>query len=251
MNKAFFDKTTPKGIVYRRKFNAPALKEMLEAKTGLNFDEAYRTIDVSEVLFNGEPISHSPKQNKTQRVLDFDVLCMMGLQVVKKEEFAEMVEKSARKQFADNWLWKALHKVFNVDLVIPHITGVWTLKPIKANLVTNVGHAAYAGQFGGSTSAAFTAMAYGTGATAAAVTDTALQTEVARAASTISRVTTSVTNDTFQSVHTFTAGGTQAITEEGILDNNVSGGNLAAHNVFSAVNMIINDTLQFTHQIQS
>lgn len=236
MNKAFFDKTTPKGIVYRRKFNAPALKEMLEAKTGLNFDEAYRTVTDNGI---------------NQKVLDFDVLCMMGLQVVKKEEFAEMVEKSARKQFADNWLWKALHKVFNVDLVIPHITGVWTLKPIKANLVTNVGHAGYAGQFGGSTSTAFTAMAYGTGATAAAVTDTALQTEVARAASTISRVTTSVTNDTFQSVHTFTAGGTQAITEEGILDNNVSGGNLAAHNVFSAVNMIINDTLQFTHQIQS
>jgi hypothetical protein len=233
MNKTFFEKNQPKGVVTRRLYNTVYLKHLLELHTGVNFDESYKVT----------------ADNK--RVIDFNALTLMALDVIKKQELEKYLDMAAKPQFADNLVWKLIWKVFHKDIVIPRITGHWTTKAVKSNLVTNVGHAAYAGQIGGSTSTAFTAMAYGTGSTAAAVTDTALQTEVSRAASTISRVTTSVTNDTFQSVHTFTAGGTQAITEEGLLDNNVSGGNLLAHNVFSAVNMVNGDTLQFTHQIQS
>ena len=92
---------------------------------------------------------------------------------------------------------------------------------------------------------------YGTGTTAAASGDTALQTEVARGAATISRVTTSTTNDTAQYVRVFTAAATQAITEEGLLDNNSSDGNLLAHQVFSAINMVSGGICQFTYKIQS
>lgn len=230
MNKGFSNQIQPKGEVYRQAYSSQTLKELLEAKFHVNLNSSMNS----------------------QGVIDFNALCAMAFDLgITKEEFKTLLDKSRKKLFADNALWRFLKKNFDLDLAIPFLTGYYTTRALKGNLVTNAGHAGYAGQIGGSTSTAFTAMAYGTGTTAAAVTDTALQTEVARAASTISRVTTSVTNDTFRSVHTFTAGGTQAITEEGLLDNNVSGGNLLAHQVFSAVNMVLNDTLQFTHSIQS
>jgi hypothetical protein len=230
MELSFFESNMPHGEVTRQLYSSANIKEALEKKTGLNFDDCHDK--------NG--------------LINFNALCLMALDAgVSKDELKAILDQNIKSQFADNFLWRFIRKNFNLDLAIPFITGRYTKKALKANLVTNVGHAAFAGQFGGSTSAAFTAMAYGSGSTPAAVTDTALQTEVARGAATISRVTTSVANDTYQAVKTFTAGGTQAITEEGILDNNTSGGNLAAHNVFSAVNMILNDTLQFTHKIQS
>jgi hypothetical protein len=233
MNKAIHEKTKVKGIVYRRAFNTPYLKHLLELHTGVNFDDAYKIT----------------ANNK--KTIDFNALTLMALDVIKSQELDKYLDMAAKPQFADNFVWKLIYKLTKKDIILPGITGHWTTRPVKSNLVTNVGHAGYAGQVGGVTSTAFTAIAYGTGATAAAVTDTALQTEVSRGAATVSRVTTSVTNDTSQWVKTFTAGGTQAITEEGILDNNSTGGNLLAHNVFSAVNMVNGDTLQFTHQIQS
>jgi hypothetical protein len=230
MNKSFSNKVNPHGEVYRQAYSGSKLKELLEAKLGVNLDDSMDS--------NG--------------VIDFNALCGMAFDCgISKEDFKSLLEKSIKKQFKDNFLWRFLKKTFNVDLAIPFITGYWTNKALKGNLVTNAGHAGYSGQISGVTSAPFTAMAYGTGTTAAAATDTALQTEVSRAAATITQQTTSVSNDTAQWVHTFTAAGTQAITEEGILDNNVSGGHLLAHQVFSAVNMVINDTLQFTHGIQS
>jgi hypothetical protein len=233
MNKGFLEHIEPKGIVERRLFSGYKLKSLLEKKTGVNFDEAY------EVNANGV------------RVINFQALCLMALDVISKDELKSLIEKSVKKQFNWNFIGKYLYKVFGHDVVIPFVTGHYTAKAIKANLIVTTGHAGYAGQIGGVTSAAFTAMAYGTGSTAAAASDTTLGTEVTRGAATVTRVTTSVTNDTSQWVKTFTAGGTQAITEEGLLDNNSSGGNLLARNVHSAVNMILNDTLQYTHKITS
>lgn len=92
---------------------------------------------------------------------------------------------------------------------------------------------------------------WGTGTTAAAVGDTALQTEAAptsgggRVVGTESRVTTTVTNDTYQVVGTVTATSSLAITEAGIFDA-TSGGNMLIHSVFSAVNVSSGDSIQFT-----
>lgn len=233
MKIGFFDKTKINGIVERRLYSGDVLKALLEKKTGISFDEAYQT------------------NAKGFRVLSFDTLCLMALEVMSKEDLKALVQKSIKKQFNWNKLGNYLYKRYGVDVAIPFVTGNYTKKAIKSNLVVTTGHAAYAGQIGGVTSAAFTAMAYGTGSTAAAAGDTALGTEVSRGAATVTRTTTSVTNDTCQWVKTFTAGGTQAITEEGLFDNNTSGGTLLARNVFSAVNMLTNDTIQFTHKIQS
>lgn len=94
---------------------------------------------------------------------------------------------------------------------------------------------------------------WGTGTTAAAVGDTALGTEVApttaggRTVGTESRVTTTVTNDTYQVVGTVTAtlAGPTAITEAGLFDA-VSAGNLLIRSVFSALNVSSGDSITFT-----
>lgn len=122
--------------------------------------------------------------------------------------------------------------------------------------LTNTGFAETAGLFGGVTSGIFDYIALGTGTTAAAATDTALETEtsatgLARAQATNSRVTTTVTNDTSQSLKTFTnsSGGTVAVTEAGLLDA-AAAGVLADHQVFSAVNVEDGNSLQVTYQIK-
>lgn len=123
------------------------------------------------------------------------------------------------------------------------------------NLITNAGMAEVANLMGNvSSPTAFTYLAVGTGATAAAATDTTLQTEItdsglARAAATMSRVTTSVANDTVQLVKSWTVSGTKAITECGIL-NAASVGTLLSRQVFSAVNVVSGDTFQVTYKVQ-
>lgn len=224
------DNINPLGKVERRLYSGSKLKNLIEQDLHISMNKCMNN----------------------RGIIDFNALCIMAIESgISPQRLAELKEQSAKKQFADNRLWRFLKKHFNLDIAIPGITGNYTLAPLKGNLVVNTGHAAYAGQISGITTAPFTAMAYGTGAVAAAATDTALGAEVARAAATITRVTTTSTNDTTRWEYTFTAGGNQAITEEGIFDNNTSGGNMLARQVFAAVNMVLNDTLQFTHSIQA
>lgn len=96
---------------------------------------------------------------------------------------------------------------------------------------------------------------WGIGTTAAAVTDTALVTESApttaggRTVGTESRVTTSVTNDTYQVAGTVTAVSTLAITEAGLFDN-VTVGNMLMRGVFAAINVVSGNSIAFTFQLQ-
>lgn len=96
---------------------------------------------------------------------------------------------------------------------------------------------------------------WGIGTTAAAVTDTALVTESApttsggRTVGTESRVTTTVTNDTYQVAGLVTAAGTLAITEAGLFDA-VSAGNMLIRGVFAAYNVVSGDTITFTFQLK-
>lgn len=139
-------------------------------------------------------------------------------------------------------------------LVSP-ILGQWSDRRIIRNLVTSAGKAGAASRINGSGGeAAFTYIAVGTDATAANVADTTLQTEsstsgLSRANSTVSRVTTSVTNDTAQLLNTFTVTGTVAVTESGVL-NASSAGTLLARQVFSAINVVNGDSLQITWKFQ-
>lgn len=166
-----------------------------------------------------------------------------------------MIERAAKPMFAGNRLWSFTRKQFNVDLQIPYLFGNWTTQAVRANLVTTVGKRVVADQLGGTTTTPVTAMAIGTGTTAAAAGDTALQTEIStgggvRGAATVSNQTTTTTGDTERWVKTFSFTSSFAVTEEGLLDNNTSGGKLLAHQVFSAVNVVNGDSLQITHNVQ-
>lgn len=121
------------------------------------------------------------------------------------------------------------------------------------NTITNAGLAQIALLAGDASAVPFTYLALGTGTTAAAATDTALETEssasgLERAAATVSRVQTTVSNDTLQLAKTFTAGATAAITECGIF-NDASTGTLLGRQVFSAVNVVSSDVLTVTYKV--
>lgn len=89
---------------------------------------------------------------------------------------------------------------------------------------------------------------WGTGATAAAVGNTALETAraEARTVGTSTREQTNVANDTYQVVGTITASGSSAaITEVGLFDASTAG-NLFLRGTFSAINVSVGDSIEFT-----
>lgn len=89
----------------------------------------------------------------------------------------------------------------------------------------------------------------GTGAGTAAAADTSLFTEVeTRAAGTSTRVTTTVTNDTYQVVGTVTATASRAVTNAGLFDAS-SGGNLFMKGDFSTINLANGDSIQVTAKV--
>lgn len=92
---------------------------------------------------------------------------------------------------------------------------------------------------------------WGTGAGTAAVADTTLFTEASesRVSGTSSRVTTSVTNDTYQVVGTITADGSKTITNAGLLDASTSG-NLFLKGDFTGVALVAGESIQFTMKAQ-
>jgi hypothetical protein len=96
---------------------------------------------------------------------------------------------------------------------------------------------------------------WGIGTTPAAVTDTALQTESApttaggRTVAAESRTTTSVTNDTYTDIGVVTAVSTLAITEAGLFDA-LTAGNMLTRGVFSPINVVSGDAIQFQFGLQ-
>lgn len=137
---------------------------------------------------------------------------------------------------------------------ISFLTGRYSSRIRRSNLITTAGKAGVASRINGSGGeAVFTYIAVGTGATAANVADTTLQTELAvsglsRANATASRTTTDTTNDTARLQNTFTVSGTAAVTESGVL-NAASVGTLLARQVFSAINVVNGDSLQITWDV--
>ncbi len=100
------------------------------------------------------------------------------------------------------------------------------------NTVVSAGKAQLALLAGDASAVPFTYLAVGTSSTAVTVGQTALQAEItdtglARASATVSRTTTTVTNDTLSLVYTWTASGTKAIEEIGIFNASSSGTMLA------------------------
>lgn len=148
-------------------------------------------------------------------------------------------------------------------LITPFL-GYWAYEKDGRNLITDAGKAGVASRINGSgAAAAFTAIGQGTGTTAANAADTTLETEkkadgtgasgvhaLATASVTASRVTTTVTNDTAQLVGTISEAATMAITESGVFNADTNG-TLLCRQVFSAVNVVSGDSLQFTWKIKA
>ena len=99
----------------------------------------------------------------------------------------------------------------------------------RKNGITNAGFAAIAGLAGNTGGvSAFTYLAVGTSNTAFSASQTALQAEITdtglgRAAATVSRVTTTQTNDTLQLTYTWTATGSKTVEEIGVFNASSSG----------------------------
>ena len=94
-------------------------------------------------------------------------------------------------------------------------------------------------------------VAWGTGAGTTAKTDTTLFTEAAeaRTSGTMSQVTTTVTNDTYQVVGTITTLSNQTITNAGLFDASVAG-NLFLKGDFAGLPLSTGDSIQFTIKAQ-
>jgi hypothetical protein len=93
-------------------------------------------------------------------------------------------------------------------------------------------------------------IAWGTGAGTTSATDTTLFTEVTpRTLGTVSQVTTSTTNDTFQVVGTQTAATGETITNAGLFDASTSG-NLFVKGDFTGIALGTGDSIQFTFKVQ-
>lgn len=170
---------------------------------------------------------------------------------VPEEDAAKLLDWAAKPLFAENRLWKFINKYSGLDLKIPVVTGFWTLKGVTSNTITSVGKQISAQQVGGTTAAPVTAIAIGIGSPSA----TALGSEITtnggqRGAATVTNQTTTTTGDTEQWVKTYSFTGTFAVTEEGLFDNNSSGGNMLASQSFSAINVISGDSVQFTHKVK-
>jgi len=125
---------------------------------------------------------------------------------------------------------------------------------VKGRCPTNAGFAAVAGLVGNTGSVnPFTYLALGTGSTAAAPTQTALVAEItdtglARASATVSRVTTTVANDTLQLLKEWTATGVKILREIGGF-NAAAAGDMLARKVFAALTtedtMVVKMTYKF------
>lgn len=137
---------------------------------------------------------------------------------------------------------------------VPLVFGYWSDRKLVRNKIVNAGLALAAGLLNGSGSPTTPIyIAVGTGTNAVAAADTTLQTEtstsgLSRATSTVSLVTTTVTNDTAQWLKSFSVSGSVAVTESGVL-NAASVGTLLCRQTFSAVNVVNGDTLQITWKI--
>ena len=139
-----------------------------------------------------------------------------------------------------------------IDFKLTHKDGSveeWTVN----NLITSAGKAQLALLAGDASATPFTYLAVGTSTTAASVGQTALVAEIStnglsRAAATVSRVTTTVTNDTLQLVYTWSVSGTSTVEEVGIF-NASSSGTMLGRALTTSKAVVNGDSLSITYKV--
>ena len=122
------------------------------------------------------------------------------------------------------------------------------------NLVVTAGKAQLALLAGDASATPFTYLAVGTSSTAVAAGQTALQAEItdtglARAAGTVSRITTTVTNDTYKVTYTWTASGSKTVEEVGVF-NAASSGTMLSRALTGTKSLVNTELLIATYTLQ-
>ena len=139
----------------------------------------------------------------------------------------------------------------HTELKVEHIRNGRVIgeQTIYDRVVTNAGRDAIVDAFSGTFDlSTFNHHDSGTGTNAEAVGDTALQTPTteARVAGTQSQPT----SDVYRSIATITYAGARAVTEHGLFSQAAKpGGTLLDRTVFAAVNVVADDSVQFTFTI--
>lgn len=170
-------------------------------------------------------------------------------------DLADKLFRLARKKiFQANLLWKVIKKITNLDIQIQFLTGSWEFQTIERNLITTRGKRIIAERLVGISTNAVTAMAIGIGTNTPNPANTTLQSEITsgggeRGAATTSNQTTSSTGDTGRLVKQFTFTLPFTVTEEGLFDNAVSGGNMLARQTFAGISVIATDIIEITHNV--
>lgn len=139
-----------------------------------------------------------------------------------------------------------------IDFKIVHKDGTsesWTVN----NLITSAGKAQLALLAGDASATPFTYLAVGTSTTAVAIGQTALVAEIStnglsRAAATVSRTTTTVTNDTLVLYKAFTVTGSSTVEEVGVF-NASSVGTMLGRALTTSKIVVNGDELQVTYNI--
>lgn len=122
------------------------------------------------------------------------------------------------------------------------------------NTIANAGLAVVSGLVGNvDAQTAFTYLAVGSDSTAESAAHTALQTEITtngleRAAATVTRETTTQTNDTLQLYKVWTASGSVTVEEIGIF-NDASAGTMLGRKLTTTKSLASGETLTATYQI--
>lgn len=144
-----------------------------------------------------------------------------------------------------------LHGFFNLKCVRDGEV-VWDTGWVP-NIITTAGVAQMALLAGDATAVPFTYLAVGTSTTAVAGSQTALVAEItdsglARAAATVSRVTTTSTNDTLQLYKEFSVTGSKTVEEAGVF-NDATTGTMLARALTTSKSVINGDLLQITYKV--
>lgn len=122
------------------------------------------------------------------------------------------------------------------------------------NIITKAGMAQIALLAGDANAVPFTYLAVGTSATAVTADDTTLTAEItdtglARAAGTVSRITTTNTNDTLNVTYTWTASGSKTIEEVGLF-NASNAGTMLGHALTTSKAVVNTDVLIGTYKVK-
>lgn len=125
----------------------------------------------------------------------------------------------------------------------------WTVN----NLIVNAGKAQLALLAIDASATPFTYLALGSSTTAVALSQTTLGTEystigLSRAVATVSRITTTTTNDTAQLVYTWTASGSGTVEEIGIF-NAASAGTMLGRALTTSRSLVSGDTFLATYKV--